>query len=461
MGIVRKNFLIVTSMMVATFLLILGLLYFVMPVYYNQAKQQELKQSYLSIVKELNGQSEAEIRSKMSNLDQKEPNLYLLLEDAEGEILYPDAPIETVYIQNENYDQIGAWTEVITSREGQTFTLQGEYAFQSLSDISQTLVTFYPFVLVLVFLLVSVVALIYSRLSNRRITAISETTRQMQSLEPSLSCLVEGHDEVARLAENINALYRHLLGNMEELRRENERTQARRKQEADFVRMTSHELKTPIASMLGLVEGMLYNVGDFQNHDKYLQQCREILQEQSNLVQSVLDATTLDIGEQKETEFELAEAIRRELGPSLHLAQLKQLQLEIKWEPLLVRADQTILLKAIKNIIDNAIRYTVEGGLVHITLKDHQLLVENQAERLLCPDELEQIFQPFYRPDYSRSKKDGGTGIGLYLVQQVLDKHGFAYQFEAVDGNRMRFTIDFEAGQTKVNSGKYGTAPIS
>ena len=121
MGIVRKNFLIVTSMMVATFLLILGLLYFVMPVYYNQAKQQELKQSYLSIVKELNGQSEAEIRSKMSNLDQKEPNLYLLLEDAEGEILYPDAPIETVYIQNENYDQIGAWTEVITSREGQTF----------------------------------------------------------------------------------------------------------------------------------------------------------------------------------------------------------------------------------------------------------------------------------------------------------------------------------------------------
>ena len=456
MGIVRKNFLIVTSMMVATFLLILGLLYFVMPVYYNQAKQQELKQSYLSIVKELNGQSEAEIRSKMSNLDQKEPNLYLLLEDAEGEILYPDAPIETVYIQNENYDQIGAWTEVITSREGQTFTLQGEYAFQSLSDISQTLVTFYPFVLVLVFLLVSVVALIYSRLSNRRITAISETTRQMQSLEPSLSCLVEGHDEVARLAENINALYCHLLGNMEELKRENERTQARRKQEADFVRMTSHELKTPIASMLGLVEGMLYNVGDFQNHDKYLQQCREILQEQSNLVQSVLDATTLDIGEQKETEFELAEAIRRELGPSLHLAQLKQLQLEIKWEPLLVRADQTILLKAIKNIIDNAIRYTVEGGLVHITLKDHQLLVENQAERLLCPDELEQIFQPFYRPDYSRSKKDGGTGIGLYLVQQVLDKHGFAYQFEAVDGNRMRFTIDFEAGQTKVNSGKYG-----
>ena len=53
MGIVRKNFLIVTSMMVATFLLILGLLYFVMPIYYNQVKLQDLRKSYLSIVKDL------------------------------------------------------------------------------------------------------------------------------------------------------------------------------------------------------------------------------------------------------------------------------------------------------------------------------------------------------------------------------------------------------------------------
>ena len=444
MGIVRKNFLIVTSMMVATFLLILGLLYFVMPIYYNQVKLQDLRKSYLSIVKDLDGHPDAEIFSKIGQLDQAEPNLYLILEDDVGQVLYPDAQTERVYIESDNYDQIGAWTEGIKSKEGHQYSLQGEYAFQSLSDISQTLVTFYPFVLVLVFLLVSIVALVYSRLSNRRITAISETTRQMQSLEAGLSCQVEGQDEVSRLAEDVNALYQHLLANMDELRRENERTQARRKQEADFVRMTSHELKTPIASMLGLVEGMIYNVGDFRNHDKYLQQCREILQEQSSLVQSVLDATTLDLGEQKDEEFDLTAVLKQHLMPSLKLAQLKELDLELDLEACPVRANQTFLLKAIKNIVDNAIRYTHHGGLVRILLKDQQLLVENQAENPLSPAELEQVFQPFYRPDYSRAKKDGGSGIGLYLVQQVLDKHGFAYRFEATGDRLMRFTIDFK-----------------
>ena len=444
MGIVRKNFLIVTGMMAATFLLILGLLYYAMPIYYNQAKQQELKQTFLSIVKELDGQTEAEILSKIDQLDQSEPNLYLVLEDDTGLVLYPDAETEKVYVESDEYDQIGAWSEPINTKEGHLYSLQAEYAFQSLSDISQTLVTFYPFVLVLVFLLVSIVALVYSRLSNRRITAISEMTRQMQNLETGLSCQVEGQDEVARLAEDVNALYQHLLANMDELRRENERTQARRKQEADFVRMTSHELKTPIASMLGLVEGMLYNVGDFRNHDKYLQQCREILQEQSSLVQSVLDATTLDLGEQKDEEFDLAAVLKQHLMPSLQMAQLKELDLELDLEACPVRANQTFLLKAIKNIVDNAIRYTHHGGLVRILLKDQQLLVENQAENPLSPAELEQVFQPFYRPDYSRAKKDGGSGIGLYLVQQVLDKHGFAYRFEATGDRLMRFTIDFK-----------------
>ena len=175
---------------------------------------------------------------------------------------------------------------------------------------------------------------------------------------------------MARLAEDVNALYQHLLANMDELKRENERTQARRKQEADFVRMTSHELKTPIASMLGLVEGMIYNVGDFRNHDKYLQQCREILQEQSSLVQSVLDATTLDLGEQKDEEFDLAAVLKQHLMPSLQMAQLKELDLQLVLEACPVRANQTFLLKAIKNIVDNAIRYTHDGGKVRILLKD-------------------------------------------------------------------------------------------
>ncbi len=95
----------------------------------------------------------------------------------------------------------------------------------------------------------------------------------MQSLESGISCAVAGTDEITILAQDINSLYK-LLSSIDELRTENERAMAREKEKSDF-RITSHELKTPIASMLGLVEGMIYNVGPFKDHDTYLKNARK------------------------------------------------------------------------------------------------------------------------------------------------------------------------------------------
>ena len=89
--------------------------------------------------------------------------------------------------------------------------------------------------------------------------------------------------------------------------------------------------------------------------------------------------------------------------------------------------------------------YTVEGGQILLRLEERKLVIENEAERVLNKDQIQQIFQPFYRPDYSRNRKDGGTGLGLFIVQQILDKHGLRYQFEAVDGGKMRFSISLPA----------------
>ena len=76
-----------------------------------------------------------------------------------------------------------------------------------------------------------------------------------------------------------------------------------------------------------------------------------------------------------------------------------------------------------------------------VRLEDGVLIVENEAERVLDESQIQQIFQPFYRPDYSRNRKDGGTGLGLFIVQQILEKHHLTYRFEAVENRWMRFTI--------------------
>ncbi|MFX3756327.1 histidine kinase, partial [Streptococcus suis] len=86
-------------------------------------------------------------------------------------------------LENGDFDDIGSWGAYITSAEGVTYYLLFNYGFHSLSDVIQTLVTFYPFILLLIIVLSVSVAFVYSRLSTRRISRISETTRRMQSLE--------------------------------------------------------------------------------------------------------------------------------------------------------------------------------------------------------------------------------------------------------------------------------------
>lgn len=450
MKLVRKQFLIVSTMMIVTILVLLAMIYFATPVYYNQVRQDQLKQEYLSLVEQLDGLPEEEIIRKVEKKDKEHDNLFINLFYGTGELIYPAISEEQlskegqVYLEKGDFDQAGAWSKVITSKEGTDLILQGEYAFHSLSYISQGLVTFYPFILVLIVLLTSSVAFIYSHLSNKRITAISETARQMQELKEGIACQIIGRDEVARLAEDVNHLYDKLLSSIKELESENERALTREKQKSEFLRMTSHELKTPIASMLGLVEGMLYNVGEFKDHETYLKKCKDILTEQAQLVQSILDATNAEMLRSANQEsFRLDVLLAEHLQSYTVLSDIHHYQLSTDLHPTEITASKLFLLKALKNLLDNVFRYTTPGGFIRIRLSQRCLTIDNQAEHLLSPEELEQIFHPFYRPDFSRNRKDGGTGIGLYLVQQILDSHGFSYSFEAVEDSFMRFTIRF------------------
>lgn len=447
MGLVRKNFLIVSSLIVATIVVLLGFISYAMPVYYNQVKQLELKKDYKAIVKKLNGQPREDILSNIRVYDDEYPNILLVLLTSANEEIYPKLSTEEVIRQSQHYmkkgdfDQIGHWSTTITSAEGEEYIVEAEYGFQSLSGISQVLMTLYPLIVLVILVLSSLVAYIYSRLSNKRITAISRTTRQMHLLEEGVACKVNGQDEIATLAQDVNLLYTKLLTSIGELKAENEKTAAHERQQADFLRMTAHELKTPIASVLGLVEGMIYNVGEFKNRDTYLKKCRGILQEQSQLVYSILEAANLDIGlEANQEQFDLKEQIKQHLEPYEALAKLNSYNFVVKLSPVTVTGIMPYLLKAIKNILDNAFRYTKEGGMISLSLTDDYLVLENQSEYLLSDVDLQHIFQPFYRPDSGRDRQDGGTGIGLYLVKQILEQHGFAYLFER-DEDVMRFTI--------------------
>ncbi|MEY8332315.1 ATP-binding protein [Lachnospiraceae bacterium 47-T17] len=97
--------------------------------------------------------------------------------------------------------------------------------------------------------------------------------------------------------------------------------------------------------------------------------------------------------------------------------------------------------KAISNILANAVAYTISGGTISVYIDGRDLIIENEC--LPIPsDHLKKIFEPFYRPDYARNRKDGGNGLGLYIVASILNYLHLSYSFYPMkEPDGMRFTI--------------------
>lgn len=133
MGIARKNFIIVAAMISFISVTLLGLLYYAMPIYYNQVKKQELRHDYMTVAKQLDGMPEAKIISEIDDFDIKTPNIIISLFSSDRKIIYPDPNDEMAkkheneYLENGDFDEIGSWGAEITSAEGVTYYLLFNY----------------------------------------------------------------------------------------------------------------------------------------------------------------------------------------------------------------------------------------------------------------------------------------------------------------------------------------------
>ena len=97
--------------------------------------------------------------------------------------------------------------------------------------------------------------------------------------------------------------------------------------------------------------------------------------------------------------------------------------------------------KALSNILGNAVGYTPNGKCVSVYLRDHMIVVENECTPI-SKEELPHLFEPFYRPDFSRSRETGGNGLGLYIVATIFRALNVPYSFTQMEQPQgMRFTI--------------------
>jgi two-component system sensor histidine kinase SenX3 len=228
-----------------------------------------------------------------------------------------------------------------------------------------------------------------------------------------------------------------------------DRTEFTRTEEVrnDFVANVSHELKTPVGAISLLAEALESSADDPEAVKRFAKRMHKESTRLAALVQDIIELSRLqgaDVAQQGrpvDINTVVSEAVDRSQLP----AESKNIQLVVGGHAdARVYGDQDLLVTALRNLIDNAIRYSPENTKVGIGIRAKDGLVAvsvtDQGEGL-SPEDQERVFERFYRVDAARSRHTGGTGLGLSIVKHVISNHGGEVTLWSQPGQGSTFTI--------------------
>ena len=224
-------------------------------------------------------------------------------------------------------------------------------------------------------------------------------------------------DEISQLTQAFNAMA-DSVESSETLRRE-------------FIANISHEMKTPMTVISGFVEGILDGTIPPEDETRYLRVISSEIKRLSRLISSMLDMSRLQSVNEKvisESRFDATEVVRLALLSLERKIDEKELSVEteLPQTPITARGDKDSITQVVYNIIGNAIKFSVQGGVIRLALWKQggkaYVSVENHGETI-PKHELPHIFDRFHKTDKSRSADREGVGLGLYIVKTILDNH--------------------------------------
>ena len=220
----------------------------------------------------------------------------------------------------------------------------------------------------------------------------------------------------------------------------------------DFVANASHEMKTPVAGILAAAETIHDAIReDPREAQRFAGNLAKEARRLSNLIQDLLDLARLDQAPAERGVAPLSELVRRVVDEARDGADDKRLtvssdigeQIEVPGRP----GDLELLTR---NLLDNAIQYTPEGGSVsiHLSREDGKALLSIQDSGIGIPaKDLPRIFERFFRVDRARARETGGTGLGLSIVRHIAESHGGSVTAESELGKGSTFTVSLPSAR--------------
>ncbi len=265
------------------------------------------------------------------------------------------------------------------------------------------------------------------------IRELEKMTKQMAAGNFKVKIQSRSNDEVGELVNSYNAMA-EALGNLDMMRN-------------DFIASISHELRTPMTSIGGFIDGILDGVIPAEKQEHYLQIVKEEIARMNALVNDLLNMARLQSGK---VELDLLPCSLEELlrNTALKLKPIideKEIQIvfDIKTKNCEVLVDRPSIERVLINLIQNAVKFTNPGGTVTLHSEPDgknkvRITVEDTGSGI-AREEIPFIFEKFYKTDKSRGLDKKGTGLGLAIVKNILSAHGQEIHVESTVGKGSRF----------------------
>ena len=450
-----KTFLVSISLFAALIILVHALVYTLMPQFYLQQKEREAADNLTALAAELHGKSTEDIRRLSQEFaTMKNVNITLTI-DGHDQYFQGFQSINIVTDSGKSVD-----TSVVKIADGQTvdprsvILQQGSVTDKQgraitvklLADVAPVtqakLATLHvlPYTMLGSLLVALLFSYVYSRFVTRPIRQMAAVTTTMQQLEEGAHYPVNSRDEIGVLGRNINELYQNLWQTIRSLEHENKRITQLEKEKIAFLRAASHELKTPLAALRIMLENMQLNIGEYKNRDQYLAESVAQVDRLAAMVNDVLySGSVAEQALRQEKRLRIDKLIAEVVDDYTLLAKTRGMTFTVDTQPTTIRANPDMIRHVISNLVSNAVRHGDAGSVIKITCDQQQLAIEN-ACKPLTKQQLQHVFDPFYRSFDGTKQHTDSSGIGLYTVKMLLDAKGLDYDFTP-HGRGMRFVV--------------------
>ena len=446
-----KVFLITFVIQVLFGVIIYALLYNATPLSWNSYRRAEMETRFASLVDSLNNTPYSECGKLVDD--------FILSNDCHivfyrgGRLEWDDYPasvtsseyalrtredvLKLINLDNNNKEMSLSSSGRVTFKTGQSrvYTVVCIWSQKGENVLLEAIKSTLPLIIAAIVLISLICSFIYAYLFARPVRKLSLLSGKIAGMDFSVRSNTKRRDEIGdlgrdldNLSSSLNETITDLNQKTMELEREINRVNELERQKEVFFIAASHELKTPITIAQGQVRGMIDGISPYDDHDTYLPKTLSTLKRMESLINEILTVSRMQAGNEiTHVKVDLSALLGSKIDEIKELLEVREIPLETNISNGLYCDGNAELIKmAVGAFLSNAVYYSSEGSEIRIKAEEkngkNYIEIRNTGSHIDEKD-LPHLFEAFYRADSARNRRDGGSGLGLYLGKIIIERH--------------------------------------